>query len=635
MLLWKELRETIPLFALALAAMVAVSFLRWQGWRPELFEAQFWVVVVFCLPFVLIFSGAGAIAGEREGRTLNFLYSRPIGFAKIFLTKYLVRLACLAFVLALLVITFDAIRPTHNLNLDQVAKGAVILFSFLVYALSLSFSLSCFSDTPAKAFVSSLMLLLATLFLVNATPFFRYAWLWRKSINDYWIEYLYFYGALSIAILAFAWALSRKKILFEYQWKHLGVAAVICFLLFVRSVSTTFWLIPYIAMNRDTDLVHLAQEPVEKILLDIADGKSGSDIVYRYLMSVHTSTFNKELLKALHHPDPRVRNTAVRLLGDRNEKFANATVAALLDDPDDSVRHSALTYLERARYKEATPKLISLLQDKNSSIRLRAARALAAVQGEDAAKYLMPLLKDPNPQVCSVALSRLCLFDYGDAQPEIVELMLNHRVDYVRRNAAGLLGQMKSRPACEALIQALADEDKQTADYAAMSLGTLGCEDAVQPLVQLVSQDPLRHIPAITAISNIGSPEAENALKELFSKHETPVAVKAQIAFVLAKAGDEEAHKFLREQADRFLKKEPSIFKTHGVLMLAEMKDYLAVPMLIASLDDRAQRYRYGQALTELTGKHYGWDKKRWQKWWDKNKSELLPSTSKPEMGGD
>jgi HEAT repeat protein len=243
----------------------------------------------------------------------------------------------------------------------------------------------------------------------------------------------------------------------------------------------------------------------------------------------------------------------------------------------------------------------------------------------------MPLLKDPNPRVCGRAIVYLCAFDYGEAQPEIVELLLHHHVTSVRETAAVTLRNMKSEPACEALIQALSHKDQRIVYSAANSLAVLHCTDAIQPLVQFSKQDPLRFIPGLAAMGAIGGPEAKAALKELFSRGDTPAPIKVATAFELAKMGDEEAHQFLREQADHFVKKEPTLLTEESAHTLAEMKDYSAVPMLINLMKESRWQggYSYGEILTELTGKYYGWDVQRWQEWWDKNKDEFLSPTSK------
>ena len=241
MVFWKEWRETFSLVILSAVAICAISLIRWEGWRLEFFEIQFWVIAILCLPFVLLFLGAGAIAGEREHDTFDTLLAKPVSLPRIFLTKYLVRLGITLLLLAVLTAAFLLIRPTHNMKMHDLARGLVVLFAFLSFFLTVSFCVSCFTDSSTKALVASIVLIYMILFIINSSPFFRYAWFWRHSLEEMWLEYFLFYGALSLIILAVSGVLLSRGTLFNYDWKHLAVAGIIFFLIFIRSVSSTFW----------------------------------------------------------------------------------------------------------------------------------------------------------------------------------------------------------------------------------------------------------------------------------------------------------------------------------------------------------------------------------------------------------
>ena len=78
MLFWKEWRETLPVFLLSLVSIVVISHMRWDEWRLEYFELQFWAVTIPCLAFVAFFIGAGAVAGERESGAFDALVAHPV-----------------------------------------------------------------------------------------------------------------------------------------------------------------------------------------------------------------------------------------------------------------------------------------------------------------------------------------------------------------------------------------------------------------------------------------------------------------------------------------------------------------------------------------------------------------------------
>ncbi|MBI4830334.1 MAG: HEAT repeat domain-containing protein [Candidatus Lindowbacteria bacterium] len=601
---------------LSVVTICILSHIRWEGWRLEFFEIQFWAVAILCLTFVLLSLGAGAIAAERENNTLEGLLARPVSLLKVFTVKYVIRLISVAIMLPLLIVLFHFLRPTHNLNLYDVAKGVIVLFAFLLFALTISFCISSFTDTQAKAFVASIILIYMALFAINATPFFRYAWWWSDSLDELWLNYLFFYGTLSAVVLALNAMIFRKQAIINYDWKHLAVAGILCFLVFVRSVSTTFWLIPRIATSGDLKLVGLCREPIEKVL-DYASTHKGdsTDLLRQYIIASHDQRIDRELIQQLQNPSARIRNEALKMLIDRKTEAARSLVAPLLQDSDDQVRHSALLYVEILKCDEAASELIKLLSDPNSSIRQRAVVALGAVKDKEAAPYLVEALKDRNPRVSSTAAIELCRLDYGEAQPEIVRMMFENPVKHTRETIARSLGMMKSARACDALITALSDENPRLVESAIYSLGELRCEDAAKPLLTIYDDstfwnrpgfNPSNRVNVFAALKKIGNDGVKEEFQELFACPNLDAATKMEIAVSLVEMGETTSVPYLRER----MAKESSRDRQNYVAReyakrLAKAGDYSGVPVLISWLEGGSPegRYRCGKALEELTEK--------------------------------
>ena len=253
--------------------------------------------------------------------------------------------------------------------------------------------------------------------------------------------------------------------------------------------------------------------------------------------------------------------------------------------------------------------------------------ALAEIEEKAAAKYLMSALEDKNPRVRTAAAFNLCRMDYGEARDEIVRIMREDPVKHTRQSMAGYLGSMKSAPACDALIQVLSTDDERAVDLAIQSLGNLKCEDAVMPLSDLLESDPqLESNPQkinliVRSLTEIGGSEAKAVFRDLFGKPESGFFIKAEAAVALAELGDPVGIPYLRNEGSTY----PGM-----ALRLARAGDYGAVPILIKKVTEKKWpegRYTYGKALEELTGKKYGWDSRRWKRWWEKNKDELLQDT--------
>jgi len=618
---WKEWRETLPMFLLSVISIIVVSHIRCDEYRLEFFEIQFWVVTVLCLAFAAPFLGAGAVAGEREAGTFDVLAAKPVRLSTILLIKYSVRLGGILLALGLLTAIFYLIRPTHNINMYDVARGLVIFFAFLCFSFTVSFCISCFTDTSSKALTGGLVLFFMALLVINATPFFKYAWWWHNSLEEMWLGYFIFYGILSILVLIIAGVGIGKQIKLEYGRRHLAIAGIVLFLVFIRSVSSTFWLIPQIAISGDMDFIQLCREPVSSILdYTSRRSKSSTVLLRRYLVNANGPRIDEELMHELKNPEARIRNEALRILIERKTEKARKVVIPLLNDPDDEVVHSALAFALALKCKEAIPELINLLDHPNSSIRTRAVFALTPIAGKTAGPNLMKALKDRNPRVKTAAALGLCQMDFAEAQDEVVKIMQEDPIKHTRRAVAMYLRYMKSAPACEALVQTLSDEDEGLVGHAIYSLRELECEDAVMPLLESLKANPGRAPHIFPVLARIGNAEAETALKELFHNAAAGSRNKTNTAVALAEMGDPTGIPYLREGP---------IGDTNTAVRLARAGEYSAVPALLPMLQKGypANRYFYGKVLEELTGKKYGWDSKKWKKWWEKNKEELLQTT--------
>ncbi|RJP65883.1 MAG: hypothetical protein C4532_16785 [Candidatus Abyssobacteria bacterium SURF_17] len=672
MLFWKEWREILWLVVLSPVALCAISFIRWEGWRPEFYEFQFWVNAILFLPLAALFLGAGAMAAERERGTFDSLLARPVSLLRVFVAKFVVRFVAVFLVLLTSGVLFCLLRPTHNIEIIDLVKGFAVFLSGLFFLLAISLCASCLSDTQGKAFIASITTLLALIFVINYTPFFKYTWWWRSSSGPTWVEYAAFYVSLSIPALMVGGTIFMQQAALHYRWRVLAVVAVILVLIFVRSVSTTFSLFAGAASSGDLELVQLARSPVYDILAKISSfqNTARSQQLREFLVVATRNGIERDLIKELSNSDPKIRAMAIHILEMRKSAQAAPAVTPLLKDQDREVRYCATMFVQSLKYEEAMPALLGLLDDPVSSVRERAVSALAEIEGKDAGPRIMPLLDDENPRVRVAAALSLGRMDYGEAADKIAMMMFQDPVDYVRRQAAISLRYLKSSPACDALIQALEDDDSRLVENVVYSLGELRCEAAVGPLVDGLrthlhvaqalkearrrgQEHPLRPkyghgkveipelgfsaryiaamYPSILAtLVKIDSPAVKQALRQLFTDFDRFPQLKLQAAIALAELGDATGIPYIRERlAEDASQQKPGWEMREHAMRLAKAGEYSAVPLLIPYLDEGwpEERYMYGQILEELTGKKYGWDSKRWRKWWEKNKDELL---SKP-----
>ncbi len=224
-------------------------------------------------------------------------------------------------------------------------------------------------------------------------------------------------------------------------------------------------------------------------------------------------------LAALGDPDPCVRASAARALGEHVPRENPALLEALiraLADPDGQVREAAASAL-RDSAPPAIPGLMALLTDEGAGARIEAAVALGSLQAHEAIDALVERLHhDPDPQVRGHMASAL-----GDMKDERVVAPLAKALGRVDAPAAErfdilyALGETRSTLALPALCAALGDPDPVLCSRAARSLFWLVDPDdprsaaALEPLcAALESAAPSTAESLCDTLGKLGDPRA-------------------------------------------------------------------------------------------------------------------------------
>ena len=247
------------------------------------------------------------------------------------------------------------------------------------------------------------------------------------------------------------------------------------------------------------------------------------------------------LVKALEDDDPRVRLRAAQACGTFADPRAIPGLRDRLDD-DPRVRRAAANALGTIGTDEALAPLLDLLDDGDESIRRIAAGALGKASNPEPVEPLARALGDESAVVRNAAVysviellsnvptqqshavrdqvvSELKAADDATVVEPLVEILTDGQQSRQRRNAAWILGRVADPDASlavEALADALADEDPQTAQFAATSLKSLGgpvVEDRL--LDKLGPQHPEEaRAKAVFVLGQIGGQETLNRLEE-------------------------------------------------------------------------------------------------------------------------
>ena len=265
-----------------------------------------------------------------------------------------------------------------------------------------------------------------------------------------------------------------------------------------------------------------------------------------------------------------------------------------LNDEDTEVKRRAVNVLGSIgpEAMDAVPELIKSLQEQDEGLRCDVFTALGNI-GEDA-KETIPLMiseleSDGNCQ--DSAMKALAKFGSlsAPAIPALEKILNNDQSGYLQTTAAQTLGDI-GEPALDALITALGNDDTTIRYIAANAIEKIGpaASAAVPALTKALQEsEKASAYTYFNALGNIG-PGASQAV---------PVLVE-----------------FLKD-----VDLQEDAVKTLGKIGPAALE---SVPELINLLDNESYMLRYDarDALRNITGQDFGFQKEDWQAWWVKNK---------------
>lgn len=127
-------------------------------------------------------------------------------------------------------------------------------------------------------------------------------------------------------------------------------------------------------------------------------------------------------------------------------------------------------------------------------------------------EFYLNALKHEDKRVRRQAAAALEVLGESRAIEPLIELLTDDNDKDVRANAARALGRIGSSQAVEPLITALADPSREVRFTAAFALGRLGDNRAVLPLCAMLEQQDL-YYNVITALRRLGDARAIEPLR--------------------------------------------------------------------------------------------------------------------------
>ncbi len=200
------------------------------------------------------------------------------------------------------------------------------------------------------------------------------------------------------------------------------------------------------------------------------------------------STQNIDLLIGyLHDSDPKVRMTAIEVMGRLKDSRALKPLVLALMDKDWIVRRTAADSLGDMNSSLAVePLMSSLLEDENSIVRIAAVYALGKIRDFRAVSALITALnKDSYSGVREAAATMLGEWKHPETIRWLIYALRDEQHWEVRDRVALALVKIGT-PALESLLDALHHYDLQVQKNAIYILGKLKDFRAVKPLIEIL-----------------------------------------------------------------------------------------------------------------------------------------------------
>jgi HEAT repeat protein len=226
-------------------------------------------------------------------------------------------------------------------------------------------------------------------------------------------------------------------------------------------------------------------------------------------------TSRQELLEALKSSDPSKREKAICEAGTLDDPSLLPHLLEFLNDPTPRIRWRTLQSIGKLGAQGKAGEVLGLLKDESPLVRAEAAKVIGLSGETGHAPALSPLLEDQDLQVRCRTIE--ALGELGEPGKDLLErilTLLQEEDKGIRMHAAMALGKCRYVPALPQLTHhALQDPSHNVRGLSAWSLGNLGDERAIDPLIDALGDDGESvRIYAYQALSSFGN-KALPALK--------------------------------------------------------------------------------------------------------------------------
>ncbi|GEM_PF-6794552 len=196
----------------------------------------------------------------------------------------------------------------------------------------------------------------------------------------------------------------------------------------------------------------------------------------------------RELTDLTKYENPDTRRLAIKALGDIGDSDGIPAMVAGLGDENTAVRDETVNAFRKVK-SDGFPSLRNGLAGSwNKNARMNALMLITEQNDRDAVPFIIPMLSDPEKDLQSKAADTLVKFSPDSVQP-LVDALQNITESAVP-NFSAILEKI-GEPSVVPLVAAMKSPDWQTQERSIRILGKLKSDKALEPLIDIFSDDDL------------------------------------------------------------------------------------------------------------------------------------------------
>ncbi|BAY88626.1 MULTISPECIES: HEAT repeat domain-containing protein [unclassified Tolypothrix] len=276
-------------------------------------------------------------------------------------------------------------------------------------------------------------------------------------------------------------------------------------------------------------------------------------LAVRSLSYIRSTETIQPLLSVVEDPQPAVRTAAIEALSSFHNELIPPVLVKALDDFAASVRHAAVQGLgfrpELCETLDLVTKLQPRLYDLNENVACTAAITLARMGSDHAAQCLFAALISPSISI-KLQLEIICALSWLGTSASLAYLQqaFNQSTsETVWQEIVTVLGRVQQPeliPIATEILLAILQSNHPATELAniknaiALSLGQLGCIQAIEPLILLLADaEPSVRLHTIAALKNLSPEIAHQQLQKLANNTSLTPDLQQGVAIALAEWG--------------------------------------------------------------------------------------------------